>query len=150
MSLHFCAKSLHIITASQQWELPGYCCWGQMLFSMRKCDEASIGPHRQGDSAFSHINLAFFSQRSYLLLYYCCLVFSRKYSEHIRSVKLQWYQSVHLGALVTESISPALVEMKVTGAMGRQKQNNPPKGHGFASGGHRQLRSSYLSWLNLL
>lgn len=31
--------------------------------------------------------------------------------------------------------------MKVTGAMGRQKQDNPQKWHG---GGHRQLLSSYL------
>lgn len=59
---------------------------------------------------------------------------------HNITVTLQGYQAVHLGITIDrESISPALVQVKVTtGVMERQKQGND-----FACVGHRQLLSPY-------
>ena len=50
-----------------------------------------------------------------------------------KSVKLQGYQSVHLGSTSDcELVSPTLLQIKVTaGAMERQKQDNPEEGMGL-------------------
>ncbi len=65
------------------------------------------------------------------------------------SSELQGYQSVQLGSISEcESVSPALVEMKVTTrVLERQQQDKPLKRNTFAGGGHRQLLSPYPSWL---
>ena len=62
---------------------------------------------------------------------------------HNITVTLQAYQAFHLGITSdSESISPALVQVKVTaGVKERQKQGND-----FACGGHRQLLSPYPPW----
>ena len=47
--------------------------------------------------------------------------------------------------IITESVSPALVQTEVTGEMEMQKQDNPQKGNGFAYGGNKH--ALFLSFL---